>query len=140
MYAQFQEQNQSIEELFEGTNVNIAALQAGQISQTEALQDYQAFSSEQFSLAQQERLNLTQNLIGVGARIEELSAEDRRIFNELNLSVEDLQEEFNVNLVGVTARTNRSNRSFKSVSTRRKHTVRAWGTTKGRNPNTSRRL
>jgi hypothetical protein len=101
MYAQFQEQNQSIEELFEGTNVNIAALQAGQISQTEALQDYQAFSSEQFSLAQQERLNLTQNLIGVGARIEELSAEDRRIFNELNLSVEDLQEEFNVNLVGL---------------------------------------
>jgi len=97
MMLRFQQQDQTIEELFAGTNVNIEALRQGQISQAEALEAYQQYTTEQFGQAQQERLNLAQEIISVGGQVENLSADSLQRFTELNLSLGDLENEFNVN-------------------------------------------
>jgi hypothetical protein len=97
----FQQQDQSIEELFAGTNVNIEALRQGQISQQEAFDAYQQYTTDQFGQAQQDRLALAQEIISVGGQVEALSAESQQRFAELGLSLSDLQEEFNVNLIGL---------------------------------------
>lgn len=55
MFAQFQSQNESIEELFEGTNVNIEALQQGQISQAEAFAQYAQSTDVRLGLGEQQR-------------------------------------------------------------------------------------
>ena len=101
MMTRFQQQDQTIEELFAGTNVNIEALLQGQISQAEAFDAYQQYTAEQFGLAQQDRLQIAQEIISVGGQVENLSEESQQRFNELNLSLSDLQEEFNVNLLGL---------------------------------------
>ena len=101
MMLRFQQQDQTIEELFAGTNVNIEALRQGQITQQEAFDAYQQYTTEQFGQAQQDRLALAQEIISVGGQVENLSAESQQRFNELNLSLSDLQEEFNVNLLGL---------------------------------------
>jgi len=101
MMLRFQQQDQTIEELFAGTNVNIEALRQGQITQQEALDAYQQYTAEQFGQAQQERLELAQEIIGVGGQVEALSADSQQRFAELGLSLADLQEEFNVNLIGL---------------------------------------
>ena len=97
MMLRFQQQDQTIEELFAGTNVNIEALRQGQISQAEALEAYQQYTTEQFGQAQQERLDLAQEIISVGGQVEDLSADSLQRFTELNLSLGDLENEFNVN-------------------------------------------
>jgi hypothetical protein len=97
MMLRFQQQDQTIEELFAGTNVNIEALRQGQISQAEALEAYQQYTTEQFGQAQQERLDLAQEIISVGGQVENLSADSLQRFTELNLSLGDLENEFNVN-------------------------------------------
>ena len=96
MMLRFQQQDQTIEELFAGTNVNIEALRQGQISQAEALEAYQQYTTEQFGQAQQERLDLAQEIISVGGQVENLSADSLQRFTELNLSLGDLENEFNV--------------------------------------------
>lgn len=101
MMLRFQQQDQSIEELFAGTNVNIEALRQGQITQQEAFDAYQQYTTEQFGQAQQDRLALAQEIISVGGQVEALSADSQQRFAELGLSLADLQEEFNVNLVGL---------------------------------------
>ena len=101
MMLRFQQQDQSIEELFAGTNVNIEALRQGQITQQEAFDAYQQYTTEQFGQAQQDRLALAQEIISVGGQVEALSADSQQRFAELGLSLSDLQEEFNVNLVGL---------------------------------------
>ena len=101
MMLRFQQQDQSIEELFAGTNVNIEALRQGQITQQEAFDAYQQYTTEQFGQAQQDRLALAQEIISVGGQVEALSADSQQRFAELGLSLADLQEEFNVNLLGL---------------------------------------
>ncbi len=101
MMLRFQQQDQSIEELFAGTNVNIEALRQGQITQQEAFDAYQQYTTEQFGQAQQDRLALAQEIISVGGQVEALSADSQQRFAELGLSLADLQEEFNVNLIGL---------------------------------------
>ena len=101
MMLRFQQQDQSIEDLFAGTNVNIEALRQGQISQQEAFDAYQDYTTAQLGQAQQERLNLAQEIIGVGGQVEALSADSQQRFAELGLSLADLQEEFSVNLIGL---------------------------------------
>ncbi len=101
MMLRFQQQDQSIEDLFAGTNVNIEALRQGQISQQEAFDAYQDYTTTQLGQAQQERLNLAQEIIGVGGQVEALSADSQQRFAELGLSLADLQEEFSVNLIGL---------------------------------------
>ena len=101
MMLRFQQQDQSIEELFADTNVNIEALRQGQITQQEAFDAYQQYTTEQFGQAQQDRLALAQEIISVGGQVEALSADSQQRFAELGLSLADLQEEFNVNLVGL---------------------------------------
>ena len=101
MMLRFQQQDQSIEELFAGTNVNIEALRQGQITQQEAFDAYQQYTTEQFGQAQQDRLALAQEIISVGGQVEALSADSQQRFAELGLSLSDLQEEFNVNLLGL---------------------------------------
>jgi len=101
MMLRFQQQDQSIEELFAGTNVNIEALRQGQITQQEAFDAYQQYTTEQFGQAQQDRLALAQEIISVGGQVEALSFDSQQRFAELGLSLSDLQEEFNVNLVGL---------------------------------------
>jgi len=101
MMLRFQQQDQTIEELFAGTNVNIEALRQGQISQQEAFDAYQQYTTEQFGQAQQDRLALAQEIISVGGQVEALSADSQQRFAELGLSLADLQEEFNVNLIGL---------------------------------------
>ncbi len=101
MMLRFQQQDQSIEELFAGTNVNIEALRQGQITQQEAFDAYQQYTTEQFGQAQQDRLALAQEIISVGGQVEALSADSQQRFAELGLSLSDLQEEFNVNLIGL---------------------------------------
>ena len=101
MMLRFQQQDQTIEELFAGTNVNIEALRQGQITQQEAFDAYQQYTTEQFGQAQQDRLALAQEIISVGGQVEALSADSQQRFAELGLSLADLQEEFNVNLIGL---------------------------------------
>ena len=97
MFEQFQAQNETIEELFAGTNVNIEALALGQISQTEAINQFQDYVADEFLAAQEDRIRITEALINVNGNLEELNLASLDTFNELNLSIEELANEFNVN-------------------------------------------
>lgn len=55
MFAQFQAQNENVEELFEGTDVNIEALQQGQISQAQAFAQYAQSTDVRLGLGEQQR-------------------------------------------------------------------------------------
>jgi len=55
MFAQFQAQDENVEELFEGTNVNIEALRQGQISQSEAFAQYAQSTDVRLGLGEQQR-------------------------------------------------------------------------------------
>jgi len=97
MFEQFQAQNETLEELFAGTNVNIEALALGQISQTEAINQFQDYVADEFLAAQEDRIRITEALISVNGNLEELNLASLDTFNELNLSIEELANEFNVN-------------------------------------------
>ena len=97
MFQQFQAQNETIEELFAGTNVNIEALALGQISQTEAINQFQDYVSDEFLAAQEDRIRITEALINVNGNLEDLNLASLNTFNNLNLTIEDLANEFNVN-------------------------------------------
>jgi hypothetical protein len=97
MFDQFQAQNETIEELFAGTNVNIEALALGQISQTEAINQFQDYVSDEFLAAQEDRIRITEALISVNGNLENLNLASLDTFNDLNLSIEELANEFNVN-------------------------------------------
>jgi hypothetical protein len=97
MQLQFEEFGGTITDLFAGVGVDIEALRQGQITQDEAVADFRAFTAEQFTEAQQERLDLAQEIISVGGQIEDLSADSLERFTDLNLSLGDLENEFNVN-------------------------------------------
>jgi len=97
MFDQFQAQNETIEELFAGTNVNIEALALGQISQTEAINQFQDYVSDEFLAAQEDRIRITEALISVNGNLEDLNLASLDTFNDLNLSIEELANEFNIN-------------------------------------------
>jgi len=101
MQQQFESFGGTVNELFAGVGVNIEALQAGQITQQEALETYQQYTTEQFEAAADERLTLAEELINVNGQVTALSADSQLRFEELGLSLFDLQNEFNVNFTAL---------------------------------------
>jgi hypothetical protein len=101
--------NQTMQEMFEGTGVDIDELRSGQLSQeeaTNALRDYteQEFGAvrEQietgFTQAQQERQELMEAWIAANGDIENLSEEMRAAFEASNQTVEELFAGTNINI------------------------------------------
>ena len=101
MQQQFEAFGGTINELFAGVGVDIEALRQGQITQDEALADFRAYTTEQFEAAADERLSLAEELINVNGQVTALSEDSQRRFEELGLSLTDLQNEFNVNFLAL---------------------------------------
>jgi hypothetical protein len=101
MQQQFEAFGGTINELFAGVGVDIEALRQGQITQDEALSDFRAYTTEQFEAAADERLSLAEELINVNGQVTSLSEDSQRRFEELGLSLTDLQNEFNVNFLAL---------------------------------------
>jgi hypothetical protein len=101
MQQQFEAFGGTINELFAGVGVDIEALRQGQITQDEALSDFRAYTTEQFEAAADERLSLAEELINVNGQVTALSENSQRRFEELGLSLTDLQNEFNVNFLAL---------------------------------------
>lgn len=97
MQQRFNELGLSLEELFAGVDVDIAALQQGQITQAEAFNQFRTSVIDQFGLAQTERQQLAEELINVGGAVENLSQQSQQRFNELGLTLEELGNQFNIN-------------------------------------------
>ena len=87
MFAQFQAQNENVEELFEGTDVNIEALQQGQISQAQAFAQYAQSTDVRLGLGEQEREEILTR-----------QAEFERIYGE---GQEELQEQITAGNIGL---------------------------------------
>lgn len=63
--------------------------------------EFQQFTTEQFEAAADERLSLAEELINVNGQVTALSEDSQRRFEELGLSLTDLQNEFNVNFLAL---------------------------------------
>jgi len=101
MQQQFEAFGGTINELFAGVGVDIEALRQGQITSDEALASFRAYTTEQFEAAANERLSLAEELINVNGQVTALSEDSQRRFEELGLSLTDLQNEFNVNFLAL---------------------------------------
>lgn len=99
--------NQTMQEMFEGTGVDIDELRSGQLSQEEATNALREYTQQEFGAvreelaaglteAQQERYELAQDLIEVGGLVENLDAASQERFDELDITVDSLAEEFGV--------------------------------------------
>ena len=99
--------NQTMQEMFEGTGVDIDELRSGQLSQEEATNALREYTQQEFGAvreelaaglteAQQERYELAQDLIEVGGLVENLDAASQERFDELDITVDTLAEEFGV--------------------------------------------
>jgi len=99
--------NQTMQELFEGTDVDIDELRSGQLSQEEATNALREYTEQELGVvreelaaglteAQQERYDLAQDLIEVGGLVENLDAASQERFDELDITVDSLAEEFGV--------------------------------------------
>jgi len=78
MFAQFQAQDENVEELFEGTNVNIEALRQGQISQSEAFAQYAQSTDVRLGLGEQQR----EEILTRQADFERMYGEDQQALQE----------------------------------------------------------
>jgi len=107
MRDRFEATNQTVEELFAGTNVDIQELRDGQISQAQATDALREYTEQELGVvreelqaglteAQQERYELAQDLIEVGGLVENLDAASQERFDELDITVDSLAEEFGV--------------------------------------------
>jgi len=107
MRDRFEATNQTVEELFAGTNVDIQELRDGQISQAQATDALREYTEQELGVvreelqtglteAQQERYELAQDLIEVGGLVENLDAASQERFDELDITVDTLAEEFGV--------------------------------------------
>jgi len=101
--------NQTMQEMFEGTGVDIDELRSGQLSQEEATNALREYTQQEFGAvreelaaglteAQQERQELMEAWIAANGNIENLSEEMRDRFEATNQTVEELFAGTNVDI------------------------------------------
>jgi hypothetical protein len=98
---QFEEFGEDVNELFAEVNVDIEGLRAGQVSQQEAFEQYQASATTQAAEAAEERRDLQQSIINVQGDVSQLDENTRRQFEEFGGTVNDLFADVNVDIEGL---------------------------------------
>jgi hypothetical protein len=98
---QFEEFGEDVNELFADVNVDIEGLRAGQVSQQEAFEQYQASATIQAAEAAEERRDLQQSIINVQGDVSQLDENTRRQFEEFGGTVNDLFADVNVDIEGL---------------------------------------
>ena len=98
---QFEEFGEDVNQLFADVNVDIEGLRAGQVSQQEAFEQYQASAAGQAAEAAEERRDLQQSIINVQGDVSQLDENTRRQFEEFGGTVNDLFADVNVDIEGL---------------------------------------
>ena len=98
---QFEQFGEDVNELFADVNVDIEGLRAGQVSQQEAFEQYQASAQSQAAEAAEERRDLQQSIINVQGDVSQLDENTRRQFEEFGGTVNDLFSDVNVDIEGL---------------------------------------
>ena len=81
--------------------MDIEGLRAGQVSQQEAFEQYQASAASQATEAAEERRDLQQSIINVQGDVSQLDENTRRQFEEFGGTVNDLFADVNVDIEGL---------------------------------------
>jgi len=100
---QFEAFGEDVNQLFAGVNVDIEGLRAGQISQQEAFEQYQASAATQAAEAAGERRNLQQSIINVQGDVSQLDESTRQQFQEFGGTVNQLFSDVDVDINALQA-------------------------------------
>ena len=99
----FDQFGENVNELFAGVNVDIAGLQAGQVSQADAFAQYQADASVKAAEAADERRGLQQSLLNVQGDVTQLDENTRRQFDAFGEDVNQLFSNVDVDINALQA-------------------------------------